>query len=971
MNLSTVKKLLKEALHELEIEVISDTPEITDEELKQILEIGKEKILTEMGIDVQEFLAYEESLKEIGREKGRKKKKELQDAIQETETRITDKLPTKLETLTTEAIRGLINDSVSKIPAPTTTIINKIEKETVVEKPQIIETRVEKEIDRTALDEFAKDIAELQTTFHDTLNEIKVSKDFMAGFDGKIEGRVKDLVSPELNKIARSFQSQIYRVSEDLKKVSPTETDPLSLHLDQTTPQTILNGRPIFSGGLKSVDVMASTSSGIAIKADNGDTAVLIGAGSGKNVTFYDGVKLDTATASKVVFTDANKNLTNTGIGTSSQFVKGDGSLDSSAYLDTTTAGTTYLKLDTSNDPLTGNLEISKADPELRLTDTGNSEYLRILKTDTLNAGYFKNRVELSPSSYSVKFNNNGVDFGEYATISSESPYDFGTSDFTISLWFYQNALDTGFGNLFTKGNTETTTVGHWTAYTTTADKIALRVCYQIGSPYYKTALSSNTFTDNTWNHAVFVRRSGTLYVYLNNTETSGDADTTNISTTAAVRLAQQSTVGAANRAFYGHIDEVATWNRALTVAEISDLYNSGNGYYAVEGNNFPSTSTPIATNLLGIYHFDTGSGSTLTDSSSNANNGTISGITDDDWVDGKVVGPGTPTEVNVIETKDGSASGELGTIIYGSYSSPYGSRTVLEGSTIRFNILNTEYMRFYSGGGEAWGRLLFTPSSGTVAGVINLASGTDLYFGETADTGNYYFRGRDLVVTEGQIKVSTDNKYISVGDADDAGMQFTGSALDIRSNRVGAANGINLYSGTDGINFYIGSTSQIKLTDGILAPVTTNDIDLGTSSLLFKTLYLEGNAIIDSDTSGLQLGEDQDVLVSSNANGVINIASANPTTTDITLNFGIGATNVGQLLWMEDEDYFQFSDDIKMTDNETILLGGTGFVDSPKYKAGGTDPVADGTYNFDGSAAGTVSSITTKGGIITAITTR
>lgn len=71
MNLSTVKKLLKEALHELEIEVISDTPEITDEELKQILEIGKEKILTEMGIDVQEFLAYEESLKEIGREKGK------------------------------------------------------------------------------------------------------------------------------------------------------------------------------------------------------------------------------------------------------------------------------------------------------------------------------------------------------------------------------------------------------------------------------------------------------------------------------------------------------------------------------------------------------------------------------------------------------------------------------------------------------------------------------------------------------------------------------------------------------------------------------------------------------------------------------------------------------------------------------------------------------------------------------------
>lgn len=37
-------------------------------------------------------------------------------------------------------------------------------------------------------------------------------------------------------------------------------------------------------------------------------------------------------TASKLVFTDASKNLTSTGIGTSSQFIKGDGSLDGTTY---------------------------------------------------------------------------------------------------------------------------------------------------------------------------------------------------------------------------------------------------------------------------------------------------------------------------------------------------------------------------------------------------------------------------------------------------------------------------------------------------------------------------------------------------------------------------------------------------------------------------------------------------------------
>ena len=55
--------------------------------------------------------------------------------------------------------------------------------------------------------------------------------------------------------------------------------------------------------------IQAKTSAGLAIKADNGDTAVLIGAGGGKNATFYDGVKLDAQTASRVVLFDANKNL--------------------------------------------------------------------------------------------------------------------------------------------------------------------------------------------------------------------------------------------------------------------------------------------------------------------------------------------------------------------------------------------------------------------------------------------------------------------------------------------------------------------------------------------------------------------------------------------------------------------------------------------------------------------------------------
>lgn len=50
------------------------------------------------------------------------------------------------------------------------------------------------------------------------------------------------------------------------------------------------------------------------------------------NALSFAGLNLSGLTASKVVFTDSSKNLTSTGIGTSAQFIKGDGSLDGTVY---------------------------------------------------------------------------------------------------------------------------------------------------------------------------------------------------------------------------------------------------------------------------------------------------------------------------------------------------------------------------------------------------------------------------------------------------------------------------------------------------------------------------------------------------------------------------------------------------------------------------------------------------------------
>jgi len=52
-----------------------------------------------------------------------------------------------------------------------------------------------------------------------------------------------------------------------------------------------------------------------------------------------------------------------------------------------------------------------------------------------------------------------------------------------------------------------------------------------------------------------------------------------------------------------------------------------------------------------------------------------------------------------------------------------------------------------------------------------------------------------------------------------------------------------------DQIDFKVANADQIKLTDGVLAPSTDNDIDLGTSSLEFKDAFFDGTVTTDGLT--------------------------------------------------------------------------------------------------------------------------
>jgi len=67
--------------------------------------------------------------------------------------------------------------------------------------------------------------------------------------------------------------------------------------------------------------------------------------------------------------------------------------------------------------------------------------------------------------------------------------------------------------------------------------------------------------------------------------------------------------------------------------------------------------------------------------------------------------------------------------------------------------------------------------------------------------------------------------------------------------------NKIQIDTTNDEIGFHIDvlgtSTEQFKLLDGAIVPITTNDIDLGTSSLQFKDAFFDGTVTLDGLTIG------------------------------------------------------------------------------------------------------------------------
>jgi hypothetical protein len=151
-----IQKILAIALQQAEKEAIEDGVDIRSSEYDEALSILREKILENLGLTTDEY------------EELRKSFKIPKKPISYTELIDTPEIPVMPEIPEFPNVKEMIDEAIGKIPKPTNTIVNKIVKETIVEKPVtkiVKEKEVIIETDRTDLEELRKDLTFLQEEF--------------------------------------------------------------------------------------------------------------------------------------------------------------------------------------------------------------------------------------------------------------------------------------------------------------------------------------------------------------------------------------------------------------------------------------------------------------------------------------------------------------------------------------------------------------------------------------------------------------------------------------------------------------------------------------------------------------------------------------------------------------------------------------------------------------------------------------
>lgn len=181
---------------------------------------------------------------------------------------------------------------------------------------------------------------------------------------------------------------------------------------------------------------------------------------------------------------------------------------------------------------------------------------------------------------------NNGVfDFdgnGDFIINQSSNNLNFGTSNFTINVWFRTNtSIRRTVLSRFDFDNTGTIERGY---YIDVLSNGRIRAAIETNGAAFRTIDSTNTVNNNSWNYITFIRTNElTTNLYINNVienitvSSIGLVNNINV-ITAPFSIARQfsyQTPIAAVSDFIGQISHVTIYRKALTQAEINQNFNA------------------------------------------------------------------------------------------------------------------------------------------------------------------------------------------------------------------------------------------------------------------------------------------------------------------------------------------------------------------------------------------------------------
>ena len=145
-----------------------------------------------------------------------------------------------------------------------------------------------------------------------------------------------------------------------------------------------------------------------------------------------------------------------------------------------------------------------------------------------------------------------------------------------------------------------------------------------------------------------------------------------------------------------------------------------------------------------------------------------------------------------------------------------------------------------------ALGGTAITASAADINLIDGITNGTVIASKALIADSNIDITGGRNITISGELDAATGDFS---GVVDIAG-QLTvadGSAGAPSISNTGDANTGLLFSAADTLAFSAGGTAQFTMADGAISPVTTNDIDLGTASLQYKNVYVDGTTFTDA----------------------------------------------------------------------------------------------------------------------------